>query len=236
MHITIVGTGRAGSSFARALTQRGQLVELRHHDDTSSWSPTDVVLLCVPDDHLAEVAATVPASDAVVAHCAGSRTLAVLGDHWRRGSIHPLVALPETDVGARRLVGATFAVAGDERLLTLVDVLEGRAVVVNDADRARYHAAACVAANHVVVLLDQVANLASSLEMALEDFLPLTAMALDDVTRRGPVDALTGPASRGDLATIDAHLAALPEAERPLYVALARAALAVAERRRAGTH
>jgi len=48
----------------------------------------------------------------------------------------------------------------------------------------------------------------------------------------GPQDALTGPASRGDMATIDAHLAALPEAERSTYVALAHAAFELAEKRR----
>jgi predicted short-subunit dehydrogenase-like oxidoreductase (DUF2520 family) len=145
------------------------------------------------------------------------------------------VALPAGDVGAARLAGATFAVAGDDRVRELVDRLGGRAVTVADDHRARYHAAACVAANHVVVLLDQVATLAHDVGMSLEDFMPLASMALDDVAQRGPSAALTGPASRGDLATIDAHLAALPEEERPLYVALARAALAVAERRQART-
>ena len=47
--------------------------------------------------------------------------------------------------------------------------------------------------------------------------------------------ALTGPASRGDMATIDAHLAAIPESERATYVALANAAFELAELRRAQT-
>jgi predicted short-subunit dehydrogenase-like oxidoreductase (DUF2520 family) len=236
MHITIVGTGRAGSSFALAFTRAGDTVLTRHHGDDDPWAPTDLVLLCVPDDAIAATAATVPLDHAVLAHCAGSRTVAVLAPHPRVGSLHPLVALPSETIGAARLAGATFAVAGDDLVREAVQHLGGRTVTVADDDRARYHAAACIAANHVVVLLEQVTTLAASIDMTVEDFLPLTTMAIDDVAARGAEAALTGPASRGDLATIDAHLAALPEEERSLYVALARAALAMAERRRASTH
>jgi predicted short-subunit dehydrogenase-like oxidoreductase (DUF2520 family) len=63
--------------------------------------------------------------------------------------------------------------------------------------------------------------------------LPLAYAALHDVSEVGPIDALTGPASRGDLSTIDSHLAAIPESTRELYVALARDALALGESRRA---
>jgi predicted short-subunit dehydrogenase-like oxidoreductase (DUF2520 family) len=71
--------------------------------------------------------------------------------------------------------------------------------------------------------------------MSLEDFLPLAQSALEDAASMGTLAALTGPASRGDLATIDAHLAALPDEARPLYVALANEALALGEAQRART-
>ena len=63
--------------------------------------------------------------------------------------------------------------------------------------------------------------------------LPLAQQALDDVDSMGVDAALTGPASRADMATIDAHLEALPESERSTYVALANAAFELAEKRRA---
>ena len=67
------------------------------------------------------------------------------------------------------------------------------------------------------------------LSVAVEDVNVM--LALEDAFEVGPEQALTGPASRGDLATIDAHLAAMPEEERSLYVALANAAFELAERR-----
>jgi len=48
--------------------------------------------------------------------------------------------------------------------------------------------------------------------------------------------ALTGPASRADMATIDAHLDAIPAAQRPAYVAMANAAFELAEQRRLTSH
>jgi predicted short-subunit dehydrogenase-like oxidoreductase (DUF2520 family) len=103
---------------------------------------------------------------------------------------------------------------------------------LDDAQRALYHATASVAANHLVALMGHVQVLAESAGLTLEDFLPLAHQALSDVSSLGVDRALTGPASRADMATIDAHLAAIPESERAAYVAMANVAFDVAERRR----
>ncbi len=234
MNITIIGSGRAGSSFARALSTAGHDVSVQHHDDTVVSASSDLVLLCVPDDAIGLVAqCLVLSSHTVVAHCAGSRTLDVLGEHERVASLHPLVALSSTEVGSERLRGANYCVAGDEIVLDVVASLGGRSFSLSDDRRVAYHATACVAANHLVALLGHVARLAQSAGLELSDFLNLAHSAIDDVATLGPEGALTGPASRGDLRTIDAHLASIPEAERATYVALANAALALAEQRTA---
>lgn len=232
MKITIVGSGRAGSSFALALSDVGHDVSICHHDDVTIDVDCALVLLCVPDDALVEVARALRVgTDTVVAHCAGSRTLEVLATQRRVGSLHPLVALSSTEVGAQRLRGATYCVAGDDLVRDLVDSLGGTSFYLSDDRRAAYHATACVAANHLVALLAHVGRLARSAGLDPAAFLGLAQSALDDVGARGAEAALTGPASRGDLLTIDAHLAAIPEAERATYVALAQAALALGEQR-----
>jgi len=191
------------------------------------------VLLTVPDDAIAAVAARLVVREGqVVAHAAGSRHLDVLAPHPRVGALHPLVPLPSPERGAERLVGATYSVAGDPRVDEVVASLGGRVLRLSDAQRTTYHATASVAANHLVTLMGHVEELARSAGLTLEDFLPLAQLALGDVAELGPDAALTGPASRGDMATIDAHLAAIPERERSTYVALANAAFELAERRR----
>jgi predicted short-subunit dehydrogenase-like oxidoreductase (DUF2520 family) len=155
-----------------------------------------------------------------VVHLSGSLGLDALGAHPRRAAVHPLVPLPNGEVGAARLCsGVTFAVAGDAVAHEIAATLGGRTVVVADEDRAAYHAAACIAANHVVALLGQVERVAVSVGLDLESFLPLTRAAVDDVAALGAQAALTGPARRGDWATLSRHLDALGESERPGYQA-----------------
>jgi predicted short-subunit dehydrogenase-like oxidoreductase (DUF2520 family) len=101
----------------------------------------------------------------------------------------------------------------------MAHALGGRVVSVADEDRVAYHAAACIAANHVVALLAQVERVAASVDLDLEAFLPLARAAVEDVGRLGPAAALTGPAARGDWNTLDRHLDALDEHERDGYSA-----------------
>jgi predicted short-subunit dehydrogenase-like oxidoreductase (DUF2520 family) len=232
MRITIVGTGRAGTSFARALASVGHQVQLLSHQDLVLVDSPDVIVLCVPDDEIANVARQIaPGDDFVLCHVAGSRTLDVLAGHRRVGSLHPLMTLPSGELGARRLIGATYCVSGDEVAERIARSLHGRVITLRDDQRTLYHATATAASNHLVALMGHVQRLAQSAGLRLEDFLDLSRQALEDVALVGPEEALTGPASRGDVATIDAHLDAIPEAERSTYVALAHAAFELAERR-----
>ena len=210
----VVGPGRAGGSLVAALTAAGwESAGLlgRADDPTAAAAGVDLLVLATPDAAIGEVAARVdPVPTTVVVHLSGATGLDVLGPHVRRASVHPLVSLPDVEVGARRLRGAWFAVATE--------------------DRATYHAAAAVASNHLVALLGQVARLADAIGVPLEAYLDLAAGLLDDVWTVGPSAALTGPAARGDEATVAAHLTALPAGERATHRALAAEARRLAGR------
>jgi predicted short-subunit dehydrogenase-like oxidoreductase (DUF2520 family) len=222
--VRVIGYGRAGGAFAAALDAAGWEIAAplgRDDDPSSAGGGVDLVLICTPDAAIASVASTIEPTEAVVAHVAGSLGLEVLAPHRRRGAVHPLMSLPDADVGAERLrSGGWFAVAGDAIVHEVVTALGGRALEVSDADRAVYHAAACVASNHVVTLLGQVERLAASIGVPAEAYLALTRASVDNVERLGAAAALTGPAARGDDETIARHLDALPTAEQGLYRAL----------------
>jgi predicted short-subunit dehydrogenase-like oxidoreductase (DUF2520 family) len=232
--IRIIGPGRAGTSLAAALAAHGWDVVgfLGRHDDLSAAARgVDILVIATPDDAVASTAAAVaPEAGTTVLHLSGSLGLDVLAPHPRRAALHPLVPLPNAVVGATRLAsGVTFAVSGDPVARLLALSLDGRVVEVADADRAAYHAAACIAANHVVALLGQVERVAASAGLDLEAFLPLTRAAVDDVAALGPRRALTGPAVRGDWDTLSRHLDALPARERAGYQAGAALATQLAE-------
>lgn len=240
LRTVVVGAGRAGGSFLRALTQVGWPVEVIHHHQLASMDEdprasarrgpasllpvgpgsVELVLLCVPDSAVQRCAEALPRSDAwVVAHCAGSLGLDVLGEHPRVASVHPLVSLPDAEVGAERLVGAWFAVSGDGAVGEVVAALRGTPVSVEPGRRAAYHAAAAVASNHLVALLAEVERIAAGAGVPLDAYLGLVRGTVDNVVDLGVHGALTGPAARGDWRTVRAHLDAIGPNERDEYLA-----------------
>lgn len=234
MDFRIIGPGRAGSSLRDALERRGWrcLGSLGRHDDPGEAAQgVDVLVLAVPDDAIATVARSVRPGPAALLHLSGAATLDRLDPHDRRGSVHPLVSMPDPVNGAERLLaGAAFAVAGDPMAAQVVAALDGVAIEVAEADRAVYHAAAAVASNHLVALCAQVERLAARADVPVSVYWELMARSLDNVRAVGSIAALTGPAARGDHATLAAHVAAIGPDEAPLYLALADAAAALAGR------
>jgi predicted short-subunit dehydrogenase-like oxidoreductase (DUF2520 family) len=234
--VRIIGAGRAGTALSIALSEVGWEVlpfPDRDADVSAAAENVDLLVLATPDSVISEVAGAVtPRSRTVVAHLAGSLGLEVLAPHPRRAAIHPLVALPDGPTGARRLrAGGWFAVAGDELASVVVADLGGRAFEVADEHRAAYHASAVVASNHLVALLGQAERIAATAGVPFEALLDLVDSTIANVVELGPAAALTGPAARGDQATIDRHLAVLADHEKPAYEALAEQAARLAGRR-----
>lgn len=234
--IRILGAGRAGTALSIALSEVGwdvSPIPERDADVSSAAAGVDLLVLATPDSVIDEVARAVePEPATVVAHLAGSLGLDVLAPHPRRAAIHPLVSLPDGPTGARRLLaGSWFAVAGDDLASTLVADLGGRPFAVADEHRAAYHAAAVVASNHLVALLGQAQRIAADADVPFEALLDLVHATVANVVELGPAAALTGPAARGDQATIDRHLAVLGDEERAAYEAMAEQAARLAGRR-----
>ena len=209
----VVGTGRAGRSLIGALADTNWRYQggLGRNDDlTDAAVGVDAVLITVPDDAIAEVARAIKPTAAVLIHASGAKTLDVLEPHVQRASVHPLVSLPDPETGAARLRdGAAFAVAGHHLAADLVDAVGGRAIAVEERHRSLYHAAASVSANHLVVLCSQVERIADLIGVPVNLYWELMAATLDNVRRLGARGALTGPAARGDTATVETHLEAL---------------------------
>lgn len=224
LKVRIVGPGRAGSSFARAFASIGIHCDMLPRESvvTSAGDGVDAVLICTPDSAIAQVAKTIVPSAACVMHCSGATGLDVLAPHRRRASLHPLMALPDAVTGSERLVsGGWFAISGDRIANEIVETLGGRGFEVPDNRRALYHATAVVASNHLVGLLGQVERLAELVGVPVQPFFDLARGSYDDVVVRGAHKALTGPAARGDVQTLEAHRAVLPEKERSMYNILA---------------
>jgi predicted short-subunit dehydrogenase-like oxidoreductase (DUF2520 family) len=229
----VIGAGRAGRSFAKAIDDlvdwdvidmRGRGVAI---DDAAA--DVDLVLIATPDTVVADVAAAIRPGRAVVAHVAGSLGLDVLAPHDRRAALHPLMSLPDAEIGAEQLTGGWFAVAGDPLVGDLATALGGRTFEIADDDRALYHAAAAVASNHLVALLGHAQRLGASVGVPADALMALALGSAENAVALGPAAALTGPAARGDEATLVAHRDAIGR-RAPRELAAYEAMLAEARR------
>lgn len=214
----VIGAGRVGSAMAARLRERGV--------DLDAVEP-QLVLLCVPDRAIAEVAAGIEPGP-WVAHVSGATPLAALDPHERRFSVHPLQTFAGGR-GAEQLDGAFAAVTAESDEAQQAGFELARTVglepfTLADGKRAAYHAGAAIASNYLVTLRRAAGSLLESAGAPPE--------ALDPLMRRTIENGfeLTGPISRGDWDTVDAHVAAIRE-ERPeleaLYVTLAQATKAL---------
>jgi predicted short-subunit dehydrogenase-like oxidoreductase (DUF2520 family) len=219
--IRIIGSGRVGSAVAARLRERGfDLTE----------DEADLVLLCVPDRAIAEVAPDIPTGP-WVAHTSGATPLSALAPHERRFGLHPLQSFTRAR-GPEQLDGAFAAITAESDEAREVGSWLARQLglepfPLDDSERALYHAGAVVAASYLVTLHQAAADLVEAAGAPPKALVPLMKRVIENDFE------LTGPAVRGDWETVEAHLEAIrerrPELE-PLYRVLADATAELAVR------
>ena len=215
-------------------------------DLAAAISSADLILLAVPDDAISRVdedgaAAWRPGSGVV--HHSGLHPAAVLHQAAAAGAftgaMHPLQAISDPVRALDLLQGAYFGLSGDARLLptleTLVYALGGRPLLVPDDAKPLYHAAAVFASNYLVTCFAEAVDILAGLGIDRQDaaaaLLPLARGAVANLTQPGLPYALTGPITRGDTGTLQAHqvqFAAKRPDLLPLYRLLGLATIPIA--------
>jgi predicted short-subunit dehydrogenase-like oxidoreductase (DUF2520 family) len=208
--LVIVGAGRLGKALEHALRDTdvhvagplGRGVEV---------PDCDAVLLCVPDSEIASAASALSPGP-LVGHCSGATGLEPLAPH-EAFSVHPLMTV--TAEGAD-FTGVTAAVDGTtEGAADFAGHLARRIglepIHVVAADRAAYHAAACIASNFLVTLEAAAEQLASTAGLERRTLVPLVRATVENWAALGGERALTGPVARGDEATVARQREAVAE-------------------------
>ena len=216
--VRVVGaSGRVGSAVAARLRERGVAVA------TDESAAAELVLLCVPDAAIADVARSVEPGP-WVAHTSGATPLSALEPHVRRFSLHPLQTFTRGR-GADQLDGAYAAVTAEsvgaqDVGFWLAGTLGLEPFPLLDDARPLYHAGAAIASNYLVTLHRVASELFRAAGAPPEALVPLMRRTIENGFE------LTGPIERGDWETVERHRAAIraahPELE-PLYDVLAEA-------------
>lgn len=204
------------------------LGEIGYLYNADAAKEAEMIFITTPDSRIADVcnelvsAGLIDARNYVV-HMSGVLGLSELESAARVGAkvfcAHPLQTFPNVSAAIASLPGSYFGItAKDNETIefgkNIITDLNGIPIEIKDNDKPVYHAAACIASNYLVTLLDSVNQLGKDVglgENSLSAYLPLIRTTLNNIERLGTKDALTGPISRGDTKTIQSHIEKLSE-------------------------
>jgi predicted short-subunit dehydrogenase-like oxidoreductase (DUF2520 family) len=241
-----VALGARDASRAQAL---GDALRLPVLPPELAVAQADWVFLAVPDGAIEPLARALPwRAGQVAVHLSGATPLDALQAAARLDAavagFHPLqllaTPLPTPAQALAAFEGITVAVEAEgTEVAVLSDLarrLGARPMSLDSTQRARYHLAANAAASGLLAPLAlAMGQLRTALGLeeaqAWVAIAPMVQGTLRAVSERGLAGAVSGPVARGDVAVVQAHLAALAgqRDEAVLYRALLRGLLPLAE-------
>ena len=243
--------GRSLAKLKRSASLLDVPVQLLAAKDIDKLPAAAVLIIATPDDQIPLVVEQLSTLQfqqrrtPTVLHTSGALSSEILEKlamrNWATGSMHPLVSVSDPITGASQLRGAYWCIEGQrkaERMSRrLIRDLEGHSFSINPSTKPLYHAAAVMTSGNVVALFDVAVDMLSRCGLARSQarrvLLPLLRSTLRNLGERSTAKALTGTFSRGDVVTVERHLAALEAARVPhanvLYRVLGHKALELAE-------
>jgi predicted short-subunit dehydrogenase-like oxidoreductase (DUF2520 family) len=200
----------------------------------------ELVLVTTNDGAIGSVVSelTWRAGQAVV-HCSGALSAEALAPAGEAGALigswHPF----QTLTGQATLKGATFGIEADEPLFGMLSdmtvAVGGSPLPVPAEARVLYHAASVLSCGYLTTLLWEAGRLWEQAGLPADAAMPAIAAiaeaTLANVRALGPGATMTGPTSRGDLATVRLHLDSVAKAAPellPLYTAISSRSVALA--------
>ncbi|HEY4662439.1 MAG TPA: DUF2520 domain-containing protein [Candidatus Humimicrobiaceae bacterium] len=195
-------------------------------DNTKAAALANCVLICTPDDSIKAVCDNIFKNkknnylkDYYVFHFSGSKSLEVLDSARAAGaeiaSIHPLKSFASVGEAIKSLPGTVFGITyssikSKKVAEFMVKNLGGETIEVENENKPLYHAAACVASNYLVTLMDYAVSIHKRIgikpEDSLKGLISLAEGTVNNIKKMGTKKSLTGPIARGDTGTIREHM------------------------------
>jgi len=191
-----------------------------------------IVFICTPDDEIEKVCNSIAKNTRLslkgkyFIHFSGSKRLEVLNNAKKLGacvaSIHPMKSFASIPDSIRTIGGTVYGITFEKThlsseakktkclIINIVEALGGTAVEIKNDDKTLYHAAACVASNYLVSLINYAIEIDEKIGIKPEDSLKglmgLIEGTINNIKKLGTKKALTGPIARGDTGTLKEHL------------------------------
>ena len=239
--VTVLGNGNVGSFFAQLCSNHPQLnlvqwygrndnflskVKTEKISHVTALKQTDLLLLCIKDDALANLAQQISVS-ALVVHTSGTVPMKVLQQHPLHGICYPLQTISKSGFPTPNEV--PLCIEGNNTVA--IDTLKHFATLlgmphqeINSAQRKTLHLAAVFTNNFANHLFARAAALCEQQQVDFKLLLPLLGRSVQQLHTQQPFALQTGPARRQDKNTLAAHLELLEETtNKEIYTLLTKA-------------
>lgn len=218
--------------------------------DLADIQAAQIILIAVPDDQIK------PLAEKIHRRMKSTRPITLIhfsglhrADIMRHSSpetttllsLHPLLPFANRQSAFEQLKNCPCILEGDNAAMPLgkeiVKALGAQSFEIKGEKKVLYHAAACIASNFSVALWGWASELLETCDIdkahASVLLSPLVLATLNNVTKYGPEQGLTGPIVRGDSGTIARHLEELKKLspqDHTTYLSLAKLTLSLAEK------
>ena len=215
-------TAVASATLVNARALAGSISGFVTADAQAVVDSCDLVFVTTPDGAIAATTAALrwrPGMAAV--HCSGVTEVSALAgashDGALVGGFHPMQTFADPVVAMAALPGSTITLEAAEPLMAALEALTQRlGCRVNRLPpgmRGRYHAAAGYTSQFINALFGEATAIWRSWgatdEDALKALLPMAQGTLASIASAGIAGGMPGPVSRGDIGSVEKHVAAL---------------------------
>lgn len=246
IRVIILGSGNVAWHLAKACSKAKDInmVQIWHRSPLSAefdalqvkttslfskLEEADIYLMAVNDTAISNLSESMPKVEGIVVHTSGNTSIQALSAKNRRGVFYPLQTFSKKAAVNFQEVPVCLEAedAEDIQLLTKVAQKLSRHYEVIDSDqRKTLHLAAVIVNNLVNHLYYQAHELCREKELPFALLQPLIQETARKITTISPYDAQTGPARRGDHATLQSQLGSLTEPPlQKLYLTLTQSIL-----------
>jgi predicted short-subunit dehydrogenase-like oxidoreductase (DUF2520 family) len=265
MKVGFIGAGNVGCSLGRyfifnqvevagywsrseaSAKQAAQLTKTTQFETIEEIVKTcDTLFLTVPDGQIENVwngVKSFPIQGKIICHCSGAMSADIFSGIHEKGaygfSIHPMFPFNSKTIPYESLRTAFFTVEGDaekrDQLVELFCSFGNQVKAIDGKDKTSYHAAAVMASNQMVALMEIATDLLKKCQFtekeALDALRPLAMSNLENIFTVGMTKALTGPVERNDVQTVRKHLAVFDKEQKDVYQACSKMLMHITKRK-----
>lgn len=228
-NISIIGTGNIAWAYAHAFYTAGieihsimgrklsqaediaNQVRAEAYSDYAWVEKSDLILLCVSDDAITEVADQIrPYVDKnIVIHSAGSRSKSLLDAFDMHGVLWPVQTISKGEevnwVDTPLIFDANDPEAASA-LRNIASQISNKVEMRNDAERRLIHLAAVWANNFSNHMYAEASEILDVAQVPFSILMPIIKETVEKLENKTPKEAQTGPASRNDEESLKNHM------------------------------